>query len=117
MSLSDESNFKASDLLWAEVRKSKKCEDTGVQIGECNGKVLVMRIQEGGLFQRWTPLQAGDQLLTVNDRNVDGMSADEVNRIFQNEKHIKVKAVRGQYGLSDSSSTNCSVEQSESTED
>jgi hypothetical protein len=76
----------------------------------------VTRIQDGGLFQRWTPLEAGDQLLAVNDRSVVGLSVEEVNAIFQKKKHVKVQALRSQYGLYDSSSTNCYMEHSGSVE-
>lgn len=111
-----DNTIKPGELFWGEVRKSKKCEDTGVEIGEQDGKLWVTCVKDKGLFRKWTPLEEGDQLLAVNDRNVDGLSAAEVNSIFQKEKHVKVKAVRAQFGLYDSSSVNCTVEQSESSE-
>ncbi|KAG7346768.1 PDZ domain containing protein [Nitzschia inconspicua] len=118
MSMSDGSNtIKPGDLLWGQVKKSKNAnEDTGVKLCDRNSKLWVIRIQDGSLFHKWTPLQAGDQLLAVNDRNVDGMSVDEVHRIFQTEQHIKIKALRAQYGLYDSSSsTHGSAEESDSS--
>ena len=75
----------------------------------------VIRIQEDGLFKRWgVPLEPGDQLLQVNDRNVDGLTLDEINRIFREEKHVKVQACRAQYGLYDSSSNCAGTDHSES---
>lgn len=102
MSCSDDSNncIQPGDLFWGEVRKSKtRNEDTGVQLCERDGKVLVMHLRNDGLFARWTPLEAGDQLLTVNDRAVEGMSLEELNLVFETSKHVKVKAQRAQYGL------------------
>jgi C-terminal processing protease CtpA/Prc len=114
--MTTESVIKPGDLLWAEVKKSKNGEDTGIKVCQRNGKLWVIRIQDGGLLQKWTPLEAGDQLLAVNDQSVDCLSVDEVHAIFKQENHVKIKALRAQYGLYDSSSTNCTVEHSESME-
>lgn len=108
------------DTLWGEVTKSKYGEDVGVKVSERNGKMWITRVQEDGLFKRWgVPLEAGDQLLQVNDRDVDGLTLEEINRMFNDEKHVKVQACRAQYGLYDSTSSNCNhaTEHSESQSD
>ena len=100
--------IKPGDILWGSVNRSKHHEDTGIKICERNGKLWVIRITNDGLFKRWTPVEAGDQLLEVNGRNVDGLTVDDINKILKEEKHIQVKACRAQYGLYDSN-TSCTI--------
>jgi C-terminal processing protease CtpA/Prc len=100
--------IKPGDILWAEVTRSKRNEDTGVKVCERNGKLWVIGINEDSLFKRWTPLEAGDQLLEINGKNVDGLALDHVNEILKEERHVKVKACRAQYGLYDSN-TICTI--------
>lgn len=107
--------IKPGEILFGEVSKSRLCEDCGLKICERNGKLFVIRIQDGGLFQQWTPVEAGDQLLAVNDQSVDRLSVDDVNRIFKDEKKVKVKALRAQFGLCDSF-TSCTADPSETND-
>ncbi len=80
--------------MYAQVTKSDVKQPAGLKLEERHGRVYVRKVE--GLFKvRKVPVQAGDQLLKINDRDVeDYPSLNAIKALIKAEKAISVVVLR-----------------------
>ena len=87
-------NFKPGDVIHAQVTKSDVKQPAGLKLEERHGRIYVRKID--GLFKlRQVPVQAGDQLLQINDKDVEEYpNLNSIKALIKTEKRIMVTVLR-----------------------
>lgn len=87
-------NFKPGDVIFAQVTKSDVKQPAGLKLDERNGRIYIRKVD--GLFKvRKSPVQAGDQLLKLNDKDVEEYrDLNAIKAVIKTEKTIMVTVLR-----------------------
>jgi PDZ domain len=87
-------DFKPGDVIHAQVTKSDVKQPSGLKLEEKHGRIYVRKVD--GLFKlRKVPVQAGDQVLKINGKDVEEYpNLTAVKAVIKSEKAITVCVLR-----------------------
>ena len=82
------------DVVQAQVTKADLKQEAGLKLEQRHGRIYVRKIE--GLFKRrGVPVQAGDQILELNGKDVkDYRDLNEMKALIKNELKIFIKFMR-----------------------
>jgi len=96
------------NMLFAKVTKARSSNDSDLRVIENDRGIFVSRVE--GAFHMFTEIRVGDQLLKLQDKDVDDMKLEEVNRILIQDKTIEIHVVHPTILDPDASATSVTTE-------
>jgi hypothetical protein len=86
--------FNPGDVIHAQVTKANLLQEAGLKLEQRHGHIYVRKID--GLFKRrGVPVQAGDQLLTFNGKDVkEYRDLNEIKKLIKEELKIFISFMR-----------------------
>ena len=88
----DFSTLNAKDLLAASVTKAPGMKDAGLQLNQKEDGIYVSSV--GGAFNMFTEIKVGDRLLKIQDKFVEDMTMEDIDKILNEDKKIEVEVLK-----------------------